>query len=188
MTCGNRQRSSAWAIVDCAAGRSWEITGYVHNVVLTCGAVAESDGTVKIYWGAPTRSCAGRSECLGSGGPYAWITADQPSRQPGAPATVWPRYLTAPVTPPLRWRCSGRVAASPWSADSPWPATWSRAHGTCMAARRDGALPPGEPYATRMGACTVGGRRGAGCPGSWAVSQPAGKAGAEKKGGTAQSG
>ena len=30
----------------------WEITGYVHNVVFTCGAVPEEDGTVKIYWGA----------------------------------------------------------------------------------------------------------------------------------------
>jgi len=29
----------------------WEITGYVHNVVFTCGAVPEEDGTVKIYWG-----------------------------------------------------------------------------------------------------------------------------------------
>jgi predicted GH43/DUF377 family glycosyl hydrolase len=30
----------------------WELTGYVHNVVFTCGAVPEDDGTVKIYWGA----------------------------------------------------------------------------------------------------------------------------------------
>ena len=30
----------------------WEVTGYVHNVVFTCGAVPEPDGTVKIYWGA----------------------------------------------------------------------------------------------------------------------------------------
>ncbi len=30
----------------------WEVTGYVHNVVFTCGAVPEADGTVKIYWGA----------------------------------------------------------------------------------------------------------------------------------------
>ena len=29
----------------------WEITGYVHNVVFTCGAIPEDDGTVKIYWG-----------------------------------------------------------------------------------------------------------------------------------------
>lgn len=29
----------------------YEITGYVHNVVFTCGAVPENDGTVKIYWG-----------------------------------------------------------------------------------------------------------------------------------------
>ncbi len=30
----------------------WELTGYVHNVVFSCGAVAEEDGTLKIYWGA----------------------------------------------------------------------------------------------------------------------------------------
>jgi len=29
----------------------WEITGYVHNVVFSCAAVPEDDGTVKIYWG-----------------------------------------------------------------------------------------------------------------------------------------
>jgi len=29
-----------------------ELVGYVPNVVFTCGAVAEDDGTVKIYWGA----------------------------------------------------------------------------------------------------------------------------------------
>ncbi len=29
----------------------WEVTGYVHNVVFCCGAVAEDDGTLKIYWG-----------------------------------------------------------------------------------------------------------------------------------------
>ena len=38
----------------------WELTGYVHNVVFTCGAVAEDDGSVKIYWGgADTVMCAG---------------------------------------------------------------------------------------------------------------------------------
>ncbi len=38
----------------------WEVTGYVHNVVFTCGAVPEDDGTVKIYWGgADTVMCAG---------------------------------------------------------------------------------------------------------------------------------
>ena len=30
----------------------WEVAGYVHNVVFTCGAIPEEDGTVKIYWGA----------------------------------------------------------------------------------------------------------------------------------------
>ncbi|MBN1489145.1 MAG: glycoside hydrolase family 130 protein [Phycisphaerae bacterium] len=28
-----------------------EVTGYVHNVVFTCGAIAEDDGTIKLYWG-----------------------------------------------------------------------------------------------------------------------------------------
>jgi len=40
----------------------WELTGYVHNVVFTCGAVPEDDGTVKIYWGgADTVMCMGTS-------------------------------------------------------------------------------------------------------------------------------
>lgn len=38
----------------------WERTGYVHNVVFTCGAVPEDDGSVKIYWGAgDTVMCVG---------------------------------------------------------------------------------------------------------------------------------
>jgi predicted GH43/DUF377 family glycosyl hydrolase len=38
----------------------WELTGYVHNVVFSCGAIAEDDGTVKIYWGgADTVMCVG---------------------------------------------------------------------------------------------------------------------------------
>jgi predicted GH43/DUF377 family glycosyl hydrolase len=38
----------------------YETTGYVHNVVFSCGAVPEDDGTVKIYWGgADTVMCAG---------------------------------------------------------------------------------------------------------------------------------
>ena len=38
----------------------WEVTGYVHNVVFTCGAIAESDGNVKIYWGgADAVMCVG---------------------------------------------------------------------------------------------------------------------------------
>jgi len=38
----------------------WERTGYVHNVVFCCGAVAEEDGTLKLYWGgADTVMCAG---------------------------------------------------------------------------------------------------------------------------------
>jgi predicted GH43/DUF377 family glycosyl hydrolase len=30
----------------------YEITGYVHNVVFTCGAIPEHDGILKLYWGA----------------------------------------------------------------------------------------------------------------------------------------
>jgi predicted GH43/DUF377 family glycosyl hydrolase len=30
----------------------YELTGYVHNVVFTCGAIPENDGTLKLYWGA----------------------------------------------------------------------------------------------------------------------------------------
>lgn len=38
----------------------YEVTGYVHNVVFTCGAIPEDDGTVKIYWGgADTVMCMG---------------------------------------------------------------------------------------------------------------------------------
>jgi len=38
----------------------WELTGYVHNVVFTCAAVPEDDGTVKIYWGGADKvMCAG---------------------------------------------------------------------------------------------------------------------------------
>ena len=38
----------------------WEVSGYVNNVVFTCGAIAEEDGTVKIYWGAADSvMCAG---------------------------------------------------------------------------------------------------------------------------------
>ena len=38
----------------------WEITGYVSNVVFTCGAIPEKDGSVKIYWGgADSVMCVG---------------------------------------------------------------------------------------------------------------------------------
>ena len=38
----------------------WERTGYVHNVVFSCGAVAEDDQTLRIYWGgADTVMCTG---------------------------------------------------------------------------------------------------------------------------------
>jgi predicted GH43/DUF377 family glycosyl hydrolase len=40
----------------------WEITGYVPNVVFSCGAVPEDDGFVKIYWGgADTVMCVGEA-------------------------------------------------------------------------------------------------------------------------------
>ena len=39
---------------------SYEITGYVHNVVFCCGAVPEEDGSIKIYWGgADSVMCVG---------------------------------------------------------------------------------------------------------------------------------
>ena len=38
----------------------WEIVGYVHNVVFTCAAVPENDGTLKLYWGGADKvMCAG---------------------------------------------------------------------------------------------------------------------------------
>lgn len=40
----------------------YEVTGYVHNVVFTCGAIPEEDGTVKLYWGA-----ADKVMCVGIG-------------------------------------------------------------------------------------------------------------------------
>jgi len=41
----------------------WEVTGYVPNVVFTCGAVEEEDGTVKIYWGgADSVMCVGTAK------------------------------------------------------------------------------------------------------------------------------
>jgi predicted GH43/DUF377 family glycosyl hydrolase len=40
----------------------YEISGYVHNVVFTCGAVPEPDGTVKIYWGGADKvMCVGEA-------------------------------------------------------------------------------------------------------------------------------
>jgi len=38
----------------------YELTGYVHNVVFTCGAIPEPDGTVKLYWGGADKvMCVG---------------------------------------------------------------------------------------------------------------------------------
>ncbi len=40
--------------------KEYERSGYVPNVVFTCGAVPEDDGTIKIYWGAAdTVMCVG---------------------------------------------------------------------------------------------------------------------------------
>jgi predicted GH43/DUF377 family glycosyl hydrolase len=40
----------------------YEITGYVHNVVFTCGAVAENDGKLKLYWGGADKvMCVGEA-------------------------------------------------------------------------------------------------------------------------------
>jgi predicted GH43/DUF377 family glycosyl hydrolase len=42
---------------------AYEVTGYVHNVVFSCGAVPEPDGTVKIYWGGADKvMCVGTAE------------------------------------------------------------------------------------------------------------------------------
>lgn len=38
----------------------WEVTGYVHNVVFTCAAIPERDGTMKLYWGGADKvMCVG---------------------------------------------------------------------------------------------------------------------------------
>ncbi|NOR42446.1 MAG: glycosidase [Gammaproteobacteria bacterium] len=38
----------------------WELTGYVHNVVFSCGAVEDGNGGIILYWGgADTVMCAG---------------------------------------------------------------------------------------------------------------------------------
>lgn len=42
---------------------AYEITGYVPNVVFTCGAIPEADGSVKIYWGgADSVMCVGSAK------------------------------------------------------------------------------------------------------------------------------
>ena len=48
-----------------AAGSPWEVTGYVHNVVFTCGTVPDADGTVTIYWGgADCVMCVGEANLM----------------------------------------------------------------------------------------------------------------------------
>lgn len=42
----------------------WEVTGYVHNVVFTCGAIPEEDGTVKIYWGGADKVMCVGTACV----------------------------------------------------------------------------------------------------------------------------
>ena len=59
---------------------TYEITGYVHNVVFCCGAVAEDDGSVKIYWGGADKvMCVGTAmiedlvdHCLENNRPALW--------------------------------------------------------------------------------------------------------------------
>jgi predicted GH43/DUF377 family glycosyl hydrolase len=39
---------------------AWELTGYVNNVVFTCGTIPQEDGQLKIYWGgADAVMCVG---------------------------------------------------------------------------------------------------------------------------------
>ena len=53
----------------------WEITGYVHNVVFTCGAIPEDDGTLKLYWGgADSVICAGTANME----ELAWLCLHRP--------------------------------------------------------------------------------------------------------------
>jgi predicted GH43/DUF377 family glycosyl hydrolase len=41
----------------------WEVVGYVHNVVFCCAAIAEKDGTLKLYWGGADKvMCAGTAK------------------------------------------------------------------------------------------------------------------------------
>jgi predicted GH43/DUF377 family glycosyl hydrolase len=41
----------------------WERIGYVPNVVFSCAAIPEKDGTLKLYWGgADTVMCVGNAE------------------------------------------------------------------------------------------------------------------------------
>ncbi len=44
----------------------WEVSGYVSNVVFTCGAIPEEDGTLRIYWGgADSVMCVGTANIKG---------------------------------------------------------------------------------------------------------------------------
>ncbi len=59
----------------------WEVRGYVPNVVFSCGAVPEADGSVKIYWGgADSVMCVGSARidelvdrCLRRGREHAFV-------------------------------------------------------------------------------------------------------------------
>lgn len=42
---------------------SWEVSGYVPNVVFTCASIPEPDGSIKIYWGgADSVMCVGTAQ------------------------------------------------------------------------------------------------------------------------------
>ena len=44
----------------------WEVSGYVSNVVFTCGVIPEEDDTLKIYWGgADSVMCVGTANIKG---------------------------------------------------------------------------------------------------------------------------
>jgi signal transduction histidine kinase len=63
-----------------------EVTGYVPNVVFSCGAVPEADGSVKIYWGgADPVTCVGSARideivdrCLDNGRKVTLAAGPQP--------------------------------------------------------------------------------------------------------------
>ncbi len=103
----------------------WEITGYVHNVVFTCGAVAEPDGTVKIYWGgADTVMCVGEANVSRSG---RAMPGSRQTGEIGAPAfrsqahqngAGWAAFYAASWAPDLfpRYRVAPQARRAPVSA------------------------------------------------------------------------
>jgi predicted GH43/DUF377 family glycosyl hydrolase len=86
----------------------WEVSGYVHNVVFCCGALAEDDGTMKIYWGGAIRSCA-----LGPRSSMTWWTCvSQSPVRPFGPYDIRQLPATSVAT-------AGPEASRAWSAMSP---------------------------------------------------------------------